>query len=397
MDRILADAAGSVRSVAALAVFDERGRPVARAGLPPDSIPEALAPAFSPGTELDAQFAGAEVTPGGYPRVAYTTPLVLEGERVGYLWAVLNGARILDLTTDSTGLGRTGEVMVVTADPGGTLRTLHPVRHPPEALEGAGPGGEVSLTGRDDPALKALAGEEGVFKEGLVDYRGEPVWAATRFNGDTGWGLVVKFDAAEKKSAIFAFRERMFAVALSLGGIGMLVAVFLGLRFAAPIHSLSEVARHIREGDLDARAAVKREDEIGFLALTFNEMADELEVRLTEAHEFQKFFEVSLKLLCIAGVDGYFKRTNPAFEKSLGWTSEQLLSRPFFDLVHPDDLQATKDEIESLSRGIPTISFVNRFRCADGSWKWLRWTSYPEPETGLLYASAREVEGPQEA
>ena len=73
------------------------------------------------------------------------------------------------------------------------------------------------------------------------------------------------------------------------------------------------------------------------------------------------------------------------------------ISKPFFDLVHPDDLAATQQEIEKLSQGIPTISFVNRFRCADGSWKWLRWTSYPEPESGLLYAIAREIEGPQDA
>ena len=60
-------------------------------------------------------------------------------------------------------------------------------------------------------------------------------------------------------------------------------------------------------------------------------------------------------------------------------------------------LKQLEDEIAKLAQGIPTISFVNRFRCADGSWKWLRWTSYPEPESGLLYAIAREIEGPQDA
>ena len=87
----------------------------------------------------------------------------------------------------------------------------------------------------------------------------------------------------------------------------------------------------------------------------------------------------------------------PAFEKALGWDREKLLGHPFLELVHPDDLKATEDEIAKLAQGIPTISFVNRFRCADGSWKRLRWTSYPEPETGLLYAIAREIEGPQDA
>lgn len=112
---------------------------------------------------------------------------------------------------------------------------------------------------------------------------------------------------------------------------------------------------------------------------------------MTLLHEYEKFFEVSLDLLCIAGTDGYFKRTNPAFERTLGWGKDQLLGRPFFDLVHPDDLEATRLEIEKLAQGIPTISFVNRFRCAGGGYKSLRWTAHPEPETGRLYAVAYEV------
>jgi PAS domain S-box-containing protein len=97
-------------------------------------------------------------------------------------------------------------------------------------------------------------------------------------------------------------------------------------------------------------------------------------------------------MLCIAGTDGYFKRTNPAFEKTLGWTAEELLGRPFFDLIHPDDVASTEREIDKLAQGITTLHFENRFRCVDGTYKRLLWTSYPEPDTGLLYAIAREIE-----
>ena len=145
---------------------------------------------------------------------------------------------------------------------------------------------------------------------------------------------------------------------------------------------------------MSARAVVGREDEVGLLARTFNEMADELEQRMTLLHEYRRFFDVSVDMLCIAGTDGYFKRTNPAFEKTLGWSTEQLLSRPFFDLVHPDDIESTQREVEKLAQGITTLSFENRFRCSDGSYKRLVWTSYPEPDTGLLYAIAYEV-GPR--
>ena len=391
IQRILDDAAGSVRTVAALATYARDGRLVAQSGDAADSILAELYPKSRAESTERVRFLGVSFTPEGYPRVAYGTRLVLDGERVGFLFVLLNGMRLVELTADSVGLGETGELMIVMPDPEGA-RTLHPVRG-----DGTDVLGAVLLDGEGDPARRALEGEEGIFREGMVDYRGEVVWAATRYIPETGWGLVVKFDEDEKRASIYEFREEMVALALSLAGIGILVAFILGFRFAAPIHNLAEAANLIREGDLDARAAVKREDEIGLLARTFNHMAEELQAQVTELHEFHKFFEVSLNLLCIANTEGYFKRTNPAFSQALGWTNEELLSRPFYDLVHPDDLQATQKEIESLARGIPTISFVNRFRCADGSWKWLRWTTHPEPETGLLYAIAREIEDPQDA
>jgi PAS domain S-box-containing protein len=203
--------------------------------------------------------------------------------------------------------------------------------------------------------------------------------------------VVVKFDTAEERSSIKRFRQQLTQLGLSLSAFAILLGTFLGLRFARPIHDLAGVANRIRVGELDARAKVEREDEMGLLARTFNQMAEELEQKMTLLHEFQKYFEVSLDMLCIAGTDAYFKRVNPAFERTLGWPSETLLSRPFLDFVHPDDLDKTVHEIEKLSEGIPTVSFTNRYGCADGSWKQLMWTAHPEPETGLIYAIARDI------
>jgi diguanylate cyclase (GGDEF)-like protein/PAS domain S-box-containing protein len=107
--------------------------------------------------------------------------------------------------------------------------------------------------------------------------------------------------------------------------------------------------------------------------------------------DLERFFGYALDMCCIAGVDGYFKRVNQAFIDTLGYTREQLLARPFNDFVHPDDRADTHAETGKLASGRPTLSFENRYRCSNGEYRILHWTSFPESETGFLYAIARDV------
>lgn len=96
-------------------------------------------------------------------------------------------------------------------------------------------------------------------------------------------------------------------------------------------------------------------------------------------------------MLCIANAESYFTRLSPAFTRTLGWSLEELMSRPFLDFVHPDDRANTLQEVErQIGRGEPVLEFQNRYQHKDGSWRLLSWKSSPHPD-GRLYAIARDV------
>jgi two-component system, cell cycle sensor histidine kinase and response regulator CckA len=115
------------------------------------------------------------------------------------------------------------------------------------------------------------------------------------------------------------------------------------------------------------------------------------------AAERDRFFNLAIDFLCVADLSGYFRRVNPAFTRVLGWSEPDLLAQPFLDLVHPDDRAATLREMETLRDGAETLAFQNRYRCKDGSWRWLDWNAVPVLEAGLIYATARDVTEIQKA
>ncbi|MDQ3282175.1 MAG: PAS domain S-box protein [Acidobacteriota bacterium] len=117
----------------------------------------------------------------------------------------------------------------------------------------------------------------------------------------------------------------------------------------------------------------------------------DISTRKRAERELDRFFDLSIDLLCIAGMDGIFRRLNPAFETVLGYSIEELIARPFMDFVHPDDRERTKAEMSRLQRGFSTVRFENRYVCRDGSIRYFAWTASPVPEEGLVYAAARDI------
>lgn len=104
-----------------------------------------------------------------------------------------------------------------------------------------------------------------------------------------------------------------------------------------------------------------------------------------------QYFTLSVDMLCVAGYDGYFKWLNPAWERTLGYTIDELKARPFIEFVHPDDRNRTGAELTKISKGHLTVYFENRYRAKDGSYRWLQWNSAPFAERQLVYAAARDV------
>jgi PAS domain S-box-containing protein len=105
----------------------------------------------------------------------------------------------------------------------------------------------------------------------------------------------------------------------------------------------------------------------------------------------RRYYDTSLDLLATAGFDGYFKQLNPAWESTLGYAPDELLSKPFIEFVHPEDRDLTQAEAAKLTTpDAETINFKNRYRTKDGSYRWLEWNARSVPDERLIYAIARD-------
>lgn len=198
-------------------------------------------------------------------------PLLLDGLPAGILALITSPDELIAIVTDTTGLGETGEAGVAMHANESQILTINPLRFDSNASF-------RRLTSRDDdrfPIVRAMRGEEKSFTD-TVDYRGQRVFAATRFIPELEIGLVVKIDRNEAMVPL----GKIVTLLLLFGLLTLFVTpLFTGIGstfISAPLQLLSEAAKKMQAGNLSVRTLIRSHDEIGQLSTTFNDMADKL-------------------------------------------------------------------------------------------------------------------------
>src|SRR5262245_12006782 len=111
---------------------------------------------------------------------------------------------------------------------------------------------------------------------------------------------------------------------------------------------------------------------------------------VSPASDLERFFNLSLEMLCVAGFDGYLKRLSPSW-RVLGFTEAELMSKPYLEFIHPDDRESTIAAAGQVEAGAKIIQFRNRYMTKDGSYRWFSWNAVPFPEERLVYCVARDI------
>jgi PAS domain S-box-containing protein len=113
--------------------------------------------------------------------------------------------------------------------------------------------------------------------------------------------------------------------------------------------------------------------------------------KVKQPEQAGRYFELSRDMLCVAGFDGVFRELNGSWEQTLGWSKDELCSKPFIEFVHPDDVDRTVKKTADIAKGGETADFLNRYVTKDGGWRWLEWKATGFSGEGAIYASARDV------
>ena len=192
-----------------------------------------------------------------------------------------------------------------------------------------------------EPVREVRRGRAG---RGMFVRDGEIFFARYEPASDYGWGILVEKPATVLNQGIWAVERQVWMLGLVFLTLGIVVSAFMGSFYS----------------------------------------------RLETGN---RFLDLSIDMLCTAGFDGFFKSLNPSFEKTLGFSTEELLAKPYVEFIHPDDRHATTNQADRLQHGEVTFAFENRYLCKDGSYKWILWNAVSVPEQSIIYAVGRDITG----
>ena len=203
--------------------------------------------------------------------------------------------------------------------------------------------------------------------------------AAVLFAGVFAW-RVAYGGGAEAPLVLFVVPIAMCAIEFGLRGGAVAAVVALGLL------ALGETLGDESVGAVGFATRATAYVVVGVLLGRFVDARRRLEA------EVERHFDLSLDLCCTADFNGYFQRVNGAWKAVLGYSPSELTRRPFLDFVHPEDREATAREAAKLAEATDdTVNFRNRYRAADGEYRWLEWNARGVPDRRRIYAIARDV------
>ena len=207
------------------------------------------------------------------------------------------------------------------------------------------------------PAVQAVKGTTGITYG--KDYRGKEVISGLTAIQDSPWFMVAKIDKSE-------------ALAIWRSQAALIVLLFLFITA-----STSAIMLMIWQNSKKAHYQKLLESEIS---------------RHESEERFKLLFDLSADLVCIADINGYFRKLNSSWERVLGYTVEELTGKPYLEFIHPEDKEKTIQVItEKLERGETVLSFENRYLSKEGKAVWLEWTSQPNVLENTTFAIARDI------
>ena len=205
-----------------------------------------------------------------------------------------------------------------------------------------------------DGVKQCINGDSGFNAKGYKDYRGRMVLGVWRWLPEFNWGVMAEIDKDEGYGAAYNLNRIVSSVLLALAFPIMIVAYFIGKKTSTPIIQLTEVTRKIASGDLTQRVDIRREDEIGALANSFNAMAKSLDEKTKEIAASEKRYRVLVNSIkegvyqSEPGVDGAFTFINKAGAELLGYSSpEEVIGTKVKDIyVYPEDRKHLCEKLE---------------------------------------------------